>query len=281
MTTTASTMATAEAWAEGPERRVPVTPVNTASVTRSEWIKFRTLRSSWIVITVTMIAIIGIGMLVSYFTKTHWSSLGPDERANFNAVDRSLTGVNLAQLTVGILGVLFISGEYGTGMIRSTLGAAPTRIPVLAAKSFVFAVVTFVSTLAATIVAFAAGQALLGTHGVGWSAPGAVRAVIGAALYLTVVGLLGVALGFLVRSTAGGIGALFGVLLILPVIFEALPSSWNNTVGPYLPSNAGGALWSLHGDHAVLSPWAGFAVFCAWAGVGLVAAGFVLRRRDA
>ena len=282
MTATTTTPApAAPAWAEGPDRRVTVSPVSTATVIRSEWIKFRTLRSSWIVTAVTMIAVVGIGMLVSYFTKTHWASLGPDERANFNAVDRSLTGVNLAQLTVGVLGVLFISGEYGTGMIRSTLGAAPTRLPVLVAKSFVFAIVTFVSSVAATVVAFAAGQALLGPHGVGWSAPGAVRAVIGAALYLTVVGLLGVALGFLVRSTAGGIGALFGVLLILPVIFEALPSSWNNTVGPYLPSNAGGALWSLHSDHAVLSPWAGFAVFCAWAATGLIAAGVVLRRRDA
>lgn len=268
-------------WAVGLGRRVPVSPVSTASVIRSEWIKFRTLRSSWIVTAVTMVAVMGIGMLVSYFTNSHWSSLSAHERANFNAVDRSLTGVNLAQLTVGVLGVLYISGEYGTGMIRSTLAAAPTRIPVLVAKAVVFAVVTFVSSVVATVVAFAAGQALLGSHGVGWGTPGALRAVIGAALYLTVVGLLGIGLGFLVRSTAGGIGALFGVLLILPVIFAALPSSWNNAVGPYLPSNAGGALWSLHSDGPVLSPWVGFTVFCAWAAATLIVAGVLLRRRDA
>jgi ABC-type transport system involved in multi-copper enzyme maturation permease subunit len=266
-----------------PARRadVQVSPVTTPTVARSEWIKFRTLRSSWIVLAATVVAVIGIGVLVSYFTNTHWASLGPDERASFNAVDRSLTGVNLAQLTIGILGVLFVSGEYGTGMIRSTLSAAPTRIPVLVAKAAVFAVVSFFTSVMATIVAFAAGQSVLGSHGVGWGAPGAVRAVIGAALYLTVVGLMGVALGFLVRSTAGGIGGLFGILLILPVIFEALPSSWNRAVGPYLPSNAGGALWSLHSDHPVLSPWAGFGVFCAWAAAGLVLAAFLLRHRDA
>lgn len=264
-----------------PERRVAVHPVTTPTVIRSEWIKFRTLRSSWIVMAVTVVAVIGIGMLVSYFTNTHWGSMSPDDQAHFNAVDRSLTGVNLAQLTVGVLGVLFISGEYGTGMIRSTLGAAPTRLPVLAAKAIVFAVVTFVSTVVATVVAFVAGQALLGSHGVGWGFPGAERAVFGAALYLTLVGLLGVALGFLVRSTAGGIGALFGVLLILPVIFEALPSSWNNTVGPYLPANAGGALWTLHHDSTVLSPWAGIGMLCAWIAAGLIAAAVVLRRRDA
>jgi ABC-type transport system involved in multi-copper enzyme maturation permease subunit len=274
MTVTAPTVATEP-------RPVEVHPVTTPSVTRSEWIKFRTLRSSWIVMAATVVAVIGIGMLVSYFTKTHWNSLAPDEKANFNAVDRSLTGVNLAQLTVGVLGVLFISGEYGTGMIRSTLAAAPTRIPVLAAKAAVYAAVTFAFSVVATVVAFVAGQALLGSHGVGWGHPGAERAVFGAALYLTLVGLLGVALGFLVRSTAGGIGALFGILLILPVIFEALPSSWNNAVGPYLPNNAGGALWSLHHDSRVLSPWVGFGVFCAWVAVALIAAGVVLRRRDA
>jgi ABC-2 type transport system permease protein len=262
-------------------RRVDVSPVTQASVIRSEWIKLRTLRSSWIVMAATTGAVIGIGMLVSYFTKTHWTSLGPDDRASFNAVDRALTGVNFAQLTIGVLGVLFVTGEYGTGMIRSTLAAAPTRTPVLAGKAAVFAAVTLVCSLAATVVAFALGEALLGSHGVGWGAPGATRAVFGAALYLTVVGLMGVALGFLIRSTAGGVGALFGVLLIVPVIFEALPSSWNNTVGPYLPSNAGGALWSLHHDHSVLSPWAGFGVFCAWAAFGLIAAAVVLRRRDA
>lgn len=278
MTATATTT-TAPAAARTPG--VAVTPVSVRSVARSEWIKFRTLRSSWIVLAATVVAVVGIGMLVSYFTKTHWSSLRPGERAGFNAVDRSLTGVNLAELTVGVLGVLFVSGEYGTGMIRSTLAAAPTRVPVLVAKAAVFAVVTFVSSIVATVVAFAAGQGLLGPHGVGWGAPGAVRAVFGAALYLTVVGLLGVALGFLVRSTAGGIGALFGLLLILPVIFEALPSSWNQTVGPYLPSNAGGALWSLHSDHPMLAPWAGFGVFCAWAAAGLILAAVLLRRRDA
>ncbi|HET9077227.1 MAG TPA: ABC transporter permease [Acidimicrobiales bacterium] len=276
-----ATTMTATAPGQARPRAVTVSPVSLPAVSRSEWIKFRTLRSSWIVLAATVVAVIGIGMLVSYFTNTHWSSMRPAERFRFNAVDRSLTGVNLAQLTIGVLGVLFVSGEYGTGMIRATLSAAPTRIPVLVAKAAVFAVVTFVSSIVATVVAFATGQGLLGPHGVGWGTPGAVRAVFGAALYLTVVGLLGVALGFLVRSTAGGIGALFGLLLVLPVIFAALPSSWNNTVGPYLPNNAGGALWNLRGNGFQLSPWVGFAVFCAWAAAGLILAAFLLRRRDA
>ena len=263
------------------DRQVEVQPVTLGSVIRSEWIKFRTLRSSWIALAATVAAIIGIGMLVSYFTNSHWASLDPGERAHFNAVDRSLVGVNLAQLIIGVMGVLYVSGEYGTGQIRSTLAAAPTRVPVLVAKAAVFAVVTFVSSVIATVIAFASGQALLGTHGVGWSAPGAVRAVIGAALYLTLVGLFGLGFGFLVRSTAGGIGTLVGVLLVLPGIFAALPASWNNTIGPYLPSNAGGALWGLVSDHPVLSPWAGFGIFCSWVAATLIAAGATLVRRDA
>jgi ABC-2 type transport system permease protein len=263
------------------DRAVPVGPVTTTSVIRSEWIKFRTLRSSWIVMAATVVAVVGIGMLVSYFTKSHWSSLSPDERARFNPVDRSLVGVNLAQLTVGVLGVLYISGEYGTGMIRSTVAAAPTRLPILAAKSAVFAAVTFASAVVATVVAFASGQGLLGPHGVTWGFPGAVRAVFGAALYLTLVGLFGLALGFVVRSTAGGIAALFGLLLIAPIIVGALPASWSNTVGPYLPGTAGTALWTLRADGHVLAPWAGFGVFWAWTAAALVAAAVVLKRRDA
>jgi ABC-2 type transport system permease protein len=258
-----------------------VQPVTQARVMGSEWIKLRTLRSSWIVLGATFFGVALIGMLVSYFTKTHWSSMNPVDRANFDPVGRSLIGVNLAQLTIGVLGVLIITGEYSTGMIRASLGAVPKRVPVLVAKASVFAAVTFVVCLVTVFVAFVGGQALLGSHGVSLGHAGAVRAVFGAALYLTIVGVIGLSLGFLIRSTAGGIAALFGVLLILPVIFEALPQSWNNTVGPYLPSNAGQALYTLHADHAMLSPWAGLGIFLLYAVAAVTAAVVVLRRRDA
>ena len=264
-----------------PTQRADVHPVTAGRVTAAEWVKFRTLRSSWLVTGLTTVGIVAIAALIAHFTNSHFATMRPEERARFDPVNTVLNGVNLAQLTLGILGVLFVSGEYGTGMIRATLSAVPRRLPVLAGKSVVVAVAAFVSAIVGTVVAFAVGEALLGSHGVGWGAPSALRCVVGAALYLTVVSLLGVALGFVVRSTAGGIGALFGVLLILPVIFEALPASWNSTVGPYLPSNAGGALWQLHPDHAVLSPWTGFGVLCAWTAAALVAAAVVLRRRDA
>ena len=262
-------------------RHVPVEPVTQGRVIRSEWIKFRSLRSSWLVMGGTVLVVVAIAALVGYFTNNHFASMSPGERANFNPVDRSLTGTYLAQLTVGVLGVLVISGEYSTGMIRATLAAAPTRVPVVVAKGLVYAAVTFAATLVAVAAAFFVGQALLGSHGVGIGHAGALRAVVGAALYLTGVGLAGVALGFLVRSTAGGIASLFGLLLILPVLVQALPSSWVDTIDPYLPSNAGQALYQLHSDHHTLAPWAGFGVFLAYVAVLLVAAVVVLRRRDA
>nr|MDQ2839055.1 ABC transporter permease [Actinomycetota bacterium] len=118
---------------------VEVHPVNQKLVLRSEWIKLRTLRSTIIVLAVTMVAIVGIGLLIAAVTNNNFASMGADQRAHFSAIDRVLGGVNIAQLTVGVLGVLIISGEYSTGMIRATFGAVPTRLPVLWAKLAVFA----------------------------------------------------------------------------------------------------------------------------------------------
>jgi ABC-2 type transport system permease protein len=266
-----------------PSRRVSdlVHPVTPRRVFRSEWLKLRTLRSSWIVLGATLFGTAVLGMVVSYFTKTHWSSMTPGDVANFSAADRSLIGVDLAQLSVGVLGVLIVTGEYATGMIRATFGAVPSRLPALTAKVMVFALVTFSLCLGSAFVAFLGGQALLGVHGVSLTHAGSLRAVFGTALYLTVVGVIGVALGFLIRSTAGGIAALFGILLIIPVIFEALPRSWDRTVGPYLPSNAGQALYTLHRGPTILSPWAGFGVFVLYAAAALIAAAVSLRWRDA
>jgi ABC-type transport system involved in multi-copper enzyme maturation permease subunit len=206
--------------------------------------------------------------------------MDPAEMARFDPVGRSLAGVNLAQLAIGVLGVLLISGEYGTGMVRSTFAAVPKRLPVLWAKAALFALITFVIMVPSAFVAFLGGQQLLGSHGTTLSAHGALRAVFGVALYLTVIAVFAVALGFLVRSTAGGIATLFGILLVLPGIGSALPASWQTSVLPYLPSRAGGALYDLHPDPGTLAPWTGFGVLCAWAAAALIAAAVVLKRRD-
>jgi ABC-type transport system involved in multi-copper enzyme maturation permease subunit len=275
-----STVTLAESAA--PQRSaVEVHPVTQARVIRSEWIKFSTLRSTWITLVLSMIGTVGIGALASWGTKNRWSRLDPGEIANFSAVSRSLFGVNLAQLAVVVLGVLIITGEYATGMIRATLASTPTRLPVLWAKLGVVSAVMFVTSLVAAVIAFFLGQALLASHGVGLSSPHAVRAIIGAAIYLTVIGILSMGVGFAVRNTAGGIASAFGLLLVIPDLGNALPSSWQPHVLPYLPSNAGSVIFTLHPDSDSLGPWTGFLVLCLWAAAAVALGALRLMKRDA
>ena len=190
----------------------------------------------------------------------------------------------LAQLAIGVLGVLMITGEYSTGMIRSSLAAVPHRNPVLIAKALVFAVSAFVVTEAVGFAAFLLGQqALASTHlQASLSTPGAVRAVIGGALYLTLIGLLGVGLGFLIRNTAGAIATLFGMVLVLPLLANALPSPYSTDVAKYLPLNAGTQIMTAtHPDPNLLGPWAGIGVTALYALAALIAGAVMLKRRDA
>jgi ABC-type transport system involved in multi-copper enzyme maturation permease subunit len=255
-----------------------VTPARAA---RSEWIKLVSLRSSWITFAASVAAVIGLGVLISYVTHNHWAEMRPEERLRFDPVDRSLAGINLAQLAIGVLGVLVVTGEYSTGMIRSSLMAVPRRLPVLAGKAVVFAAATFVLMLGSAFVAFLLGQQALGRHGTTLSAPHALRAVIGVSLYLTVIALFAVGIGFVVRNTAGGIATLFGLLLVAPGLGQLLPTSWQPHVLPYLPSNAGTGVYSVRTEPGMLSTWTGFGVLCAWAVAALLAGAFLLRRRDA
>jgi ABC-2 type transport system permease protein len=254
-------------------------PLTQGQVIRSEWIKLRTVRSSWFVLAATVLGIAVLGLLVSYVSNAHWSSMNAADRADFNPVNQDLIGVNLAELTVGVLGVLAVTGEYATGMIRATFAAVPGRLPVLVAKAGVLAAVTFAVSLVTVLVTFVGGQALLGPHGISLAHPGAVRAVFGAALYLTVVAVLGLGLGFLIRSAAGGIATLIAVLFVVPIMASALPGS--SGFERFLPSMAGRALFIMNGGDGMLSPWLGFGIFVGYTVVVLAAAALALRRRDA
>lgn len=268
--------------AAAPARPAPqVSAVSARSVLVSEWVKMRSLRSTALTLLAAVVAMIALGCLISWATNGHWARMDPAERARFNPVDRSLAGVNLAQLAVGVLGVLLITGEYATGMVRATFAAVPTRLPVLWAKAVLYALVTFVLMLASAGLAFLGGQHFLGSHGTTLAAPNAARAIVGVAGYLTLVGVLALALGFLLRNTAGGIATLFAVLLVLPGLGQVLPTSWQQHTLPYLPSNAGAAFYSLRPDPGMLSPAAGLLVLGLWVAVGLAGAAYLLVRRDA
>ena len=256
-----------------------------ANVLRSEWIKLRSVRSTYWTLVAAAVGMVGLSALFTATHVGHYDTMSPIERLRFNPTSQSLGGFFLAQLAFGVLGVLVMSSEYSTGLIRATFGAVPQRRLVLAAKGAVFTSVTAVVGIAASFAAFFVGQAILSSKGIEahLGDPGVLRSVIGAGLYLAVIGLLGLGLGALIRRTAGGIAALVGVVLILPGIVTALPSSWQSSIDPYLPSYAGQAIMgaSRMAPDNLLGPWAGFALFCGYAAaVGLVAAA-VLRRRDA
>lgn len=264
-------------------RTSPQKKVTQARVVLSEWTKLRSLRSTIFSMLAAVVFIVGLSILVPSVTVAHWPPHNPREAAGFDPTSRSLAGIFLAQLAIGVLGVLLITGEYATGMIRATLAAVPSRLPVLWAKAAVFAAVTLVLTVPSVLGAFLIGQSILGAKHLqaGLGDPGVLRAVLGAALYLTAVGLLGLGLGALLRNTAGGISALFGVLFVLPIIVRFLPASWADPIDKYLPSTVGEGITHVHADPAALAPWAGFALFCGYAAVILGLAAIRLRRRDA
>ena len=256
--------------------------VTQGRVIKSEWTKFRSLRSTNITLLISVALTVGLGALISALTASHWSQSSIVERASFNAVVTSLSGISISQLAVGVLGVLLISGEYATGMIRASLTAVPKRLPVLWAKLAVFASVVGLVSLVSTFAAFFLGQSLLsGQHlQVSISSPNAARMVAGAALYLVLVGIIGMALGGIFRSTAAGISSLVALFFVIPPVLDLLPTSWSNNISPYMPSNAGEAFWG-HPIGTHLSALAGLLVLVLWAALAITTAAIRLRTRDA
>ena len=251
---------------------------------RSEWTKLWSLRSTRWSLLAAFVAM-GAGIVSAAVSMSQWSHLSAHERATFDSVDTAVIGLNGAQLAIGVLGVLVISGEYSTGMIHASLMAAPRRLPVLWAKIGVLAAATFVLMLLASTISFLAVQLIVSDHHQQHAIgdPGALRVVIGAALFLTVLGVMTTGMGALVRSSAGGIALFVGVLLIVRLLVKFLPSSIADSVVPYLPSSAGTtvATHTLFEDAHHLSPWGGLAVFCGYAALAVVAGAVVLMRRDA
>ncbi|HEX3874050.1 MAG TPA: ABC transporter permease [Solirubrobacteraceae bacterium] len=259
-----------------------VTQVN---VIRSEWVKLWTLRSTRWSLLAAVVAMTGLGILVAVVQMNRWTQLAPGDRLRYDSIDTGVGGYHLAQLAIGVLGVMVISGEYSTGMIRSSMMAVPRRLPVLWAKLGVFSAVTFVLMLVSSFVSFFVVQAIVTQHRVQHTLgdPHALRVVLGTSLFLTVLGILAIGIGGLIRNTAGGISLLVFLLFVLPGITDILPASLANSISPYLPLNAGFTVATSTfdpGSHH-LSPWGGFALFCGYAALAVIAAAVGLLRRDA
>jgi ABC-2 type transport system permease protein len=265
--------------------QLPHTPhvgrVTQARVAVSEWTKLWSVRSTRWSLASAFVFTVGIAALACLVVSHHYPHMSPRDKADFHPLDVNLAGVQLAQLAIGVLGVLIITAEYSTGMIRASFTAVPKRLPVLWAKAGVFAAVTFGLMLPAVLIAFFVGEAILARHhiDIAFTAPHVIRVLFGAALYLTVVGLFGLGLGAIVRNTAGGIAAFAAIMFVLPPLMNVLPTSWNNAASPYLPLQAGEAiLQTSSGGH--LSPWLGLALFAGYAAVAIAIAAVLLIRRD-
>ncbi|MER6287502.1 ABC transporter permease [Streptomyces sviceus] len=256
-------------------------------VLRSEWAKFWSLRSSWITLGVAVFLLVLFGAIASYtYSPGAATGGGPGPRGgsgDSDAVSLALTGVTFASLAVGVLGVLLAAGEYSTGMIRSTLTAVPRRLPVLWSKAAVIGPIVLVLTMLGALAAFQLGSPGLDGEKIALSLgdDGVLRSLSGAGVYLALVAVFGVALGMLVRSSAGAIAILVGTLLILPGLATLLPDSLYDSINPYFPSNAGSAVYALHQSSDSLSPGTGLAVFAGWVALTLAGAAYRLRRSDA
>jgi len=253
--------------------------VSQLRVIRSEWTKLRSLPSTIWCLLATAVLVIGVGLAYAGLR----AARPPADPSTFDSAAISLAGVQLAQFAIGVLGVLFITGEYATGSIRVSLAAVPGRLQMLWGKAVVLGATAVALCVPAVLASFVAGQSILSAQHLdtGLGAPGVVRAVLGSALLLTAVGLLGLGLGALLRNTAGGISALFGLLFAPQLVLGLVPESVSDSAYRYLPAPAGAAVSSVHQDPLALGPWTGFGLFCLYTAVVLGLAAWQLRRRDA
>jgi ABC-2 type transport system permease protein len=249
----------------------------------SEWTKLRTVRSTMWALVITVISTIGLGVLFTALVIGHWDQRSPSVISGFDPLLYSYAGLNVAQLCIGVLGVLVMTSEYATGVIRLTFGATPQRRLLLGAKVLTFSVVVGVVSLISCVTVFFICQALLTAKhaGVSITDPGVFRAVVGGALHMVLIGVIAVGVGAIVRHTAGAVAVLFAVLLIIPGLVQLLPAPWKNDITMYLPSSAGSAMSAVVRFPDLLAPTAGILVLLAYAAATISLGMVLLVRRDA
>jgi ABC-type transport system involved in multi-copper enzyme maturation permease subunit len=251
-------------------------------LTRSEWTKLESVRSTKWTLGLTILIGLGVSAIAAAETTSHWNSPGSNH-FGFDPTGLSLTGVFIAQLIIGVLGVMVMSAEYTTGTIRATFSAAPRRTEVLLAKTIVFGTVALSVAMVTAFLSFFLGQALLTAPAVHatLSTPNALRQVVGMGLFLAIVGLFAMGLATIIRHTAGSISAFVALLLVLPSILRALPNSLYDSIVKFMPSNIGNALVSSTPQSNSFSPWIGLLVMVGYTAALLVIGGVLMKRRDA
>ncbi|WP_448059364.1 ABC transporter permease subunit [Cellulomonas hominis] len=257
---------------------------------RSEWIKFWTVRSTLWVLPITVVMQVGIAFLIAFFTDQVLADNGGDT-SGFDGTAVLQQGIFFSQLAIVVISVLTISGEYSTGMIRTTLTTEPRRLPALWAKLTVLLPVAFVITVLGTLISWAVTAPIIGDRfPIDLAESETQRVLLGGPLYMAGIALLSFAFGALLRHSAAALATVFGLLLVIETVFSAIPATFFREVSPFLPGTAGGnilyrqeVLDSMNAGSTatILSPWEGYGVLVAWGVVVLAIAAVLLRRRDA
>ena len=270
----------------GPDGQVGPARLDLRGLLASEWTKIRSLRSSVAALVLLVVLTIGFTALFVGLTVAQWDQVSVAQKLTYQYDPTRLilgAGFQLSQLAVCVLGVLVMSNEYSSGTIRASLLAVPRRTPMLIAKAVVFAVIVFVVSEVAAFAAFAVGAPILHAKiAVGIGDPGVLRAIIGAGLYGAVLGVFSIAIGGIVRHTAGAITGTIAFVLVLAPLTQLIPGTIGDHINAYLPTTAGQLMVAARkGPDDLLTPWQGFGVACAWTLALMFLANFLLRRRDA
>ncbi|MBC7441473.1 MAG: ABC transporter permease [Ramlibacter sp.] len=284
--TTTTTLPAAAGPVPAPAETLPTVRLTAAGLLRSEWIKLRSVRSTGWSYGLLVVMSLGLAAIMAStldLAGADASVVPAGDQARFLA-QASTFGVFFGQLIVAVLGVLTISGEYSTGMIRSTLTAVPNRLPALGAKALVLFVTTFLVGLASTLGSYLVASGVLARQGLHASLfdPTVLLPVLGGALYLGLIAVFALGVGTIVRSGAGGIAVVLGIVLLLPMVLQLIPTAWAASVLPYLVSNAGINMFGLMSFSQVpIEWWVDLLVVLGWLAVSLVGASVLLKRRDA
>ncbi|MGH3733314.1 MAG: ABC transporter permease [Acidimicrobiales bacterium] len=257
--------------------------VSLGSVIRSEWLKFRSVRSSLTGVILTFVLTIGLAALITILVRTHWSSTSTAAQLTFDPVSSSLVGVILAQFAIGVIGALFVTNEYASGSMRTTLMAVPRRVQLTLGKLAVLVSAVLIVGEVACFASFLLGQSIYsGVVPTASLSDGAtLRAVIMAGAYLVLMAAIAFGLGLIIRHSAACISVFVGIVLIVPLIFAFLPQSWQNAGAKYLPSELGHAMASPSVIAHDFDPWTSFVVLVVYATVLVTIGTTLFTRRDA